>query len=121
MNRRWARIALTLALLTLYCTLTDNAGASVRAEETQPPALASAVAATAPEDVCRALAAQLAEQNQKTRHELRLIKRDLALLNQNLEKPGWTEILAGIGYILGLFGIAAFVAARRQNTRAQGD
>jgi nickel transport protein len=38
------------------------------------------------------------------------------LLAENVEKgPGPTEIVGGIGYIVGLFGVAAFVAARRKN------
>jgi hypothetical protein len=53
--------------------------------------------------------------------ELRQIKREIALLNQNLEQPGVREIMAGIGYILGLFGIAAFFAARRQKRGLRED
>lgn len=67
---------------------------------------------------CRALAAHLEEQNRKLGQELRQIKREIAVLNQNLERPGIREIMAGIGYILGLFGMAAFFAARRRRDRA---
>ena len=120
-SRRLTQTALTVALLSLCSPPIGGAGAPLRAEESQPVAHASAAAATAPDVRCSALAAQLAAQNQQIRHELRLIKRDLAVLNQNLEKPGVAEIMAGVGYILGLFGIAAFVAARRQHRRARGD
>ena len=94
---------------------------SSRLEQSSRRVAPLAAAATAPDVRCSALGAQLAAQNQQIRHELRLIKRDLAVLNQNLEKPGVAEIMAGVGYILGLFGIAAFVAARRQHRRARGD
>jgi len=45
---------------------------------------------------------------------LRQIKREIGMLNQNLEKPGAREIIAGVGFILGLFGTAALVMARRR-------
>mgnify|MGYP001277066821 CR=1 FL=1 len=75
------------------------------------------VAAGSPSDQCRALATVVEQQNQQLHRELRQIKRELALLNQNLEKPGVREIMAGVGSILGLFGVAALVAARRQGRK----
>lgn len=54
------------------------------------------------------------EQNRKMSEELRRIQREIAALRADLDKPGLLEIFAGIGYILGLFGIAAYVAARRK-------
>jgi len=121
MHSRWSRIALIIALLGIFPALAGGAGEGARSGEVQPIAPAATVASTACEACCSALAAQLEEQNRKISHELRLIKRDLTLLNQNLEKPGLREIMAGVGYILGLFGIAAFVAARRQKPRARGN
>lgn len=70
---------------------------------------------------CRALMAGIEQQNRAMNQELRQIKREIALLNQNLEKPGVREIMAGIGYILGLFGIAAWFAARRQKRGLRED
>ena len=70
---------------------------------------------------CPALASQVSEENRRLREELRQVKRELALLNQNLEKPGAREIIAGIGFILGLFGAAALVGARRQGAREGQD
>ena len=63
------------------------------------------------------------EELRRLREELRHIKRELALLNQNLERPGVREIGAGIGYIFGLCGVAALVAAHRNkgDTRGKGD
>ena len=68
-------------------------------------------------DQCRALATRVEAHNQQVHQELRQIKRELALLNQNLEKPGAREIMGGIGFILGLFGVAALVSARRQGKK----
>ena len=83
------------------------------AEETAPP-LAQVLD-------CPALASQVSEENRRLREELRQVKRELALLNQNLEKPGAREIVTGIGFILGLFGAAALVSARRRDTREGQD
>lgn len=45
------------------------------------------------------------------RRELEPVKRMLADMSQ--DDPGVTEILGGIGYILGLFGIVAYMKSRR--------
>lgn len=70
---------------------------------------------------CPALAAQIAEDHRRLREELRQVKRELALLNQNLDKPGVREIIAGIGGILGVFGVAALVSSRRRNAQEDRD
>ncbi|MHB1397793.1 MAG: hypothetical protein ACYDAI_00435 [Trichloromonadaceae bacterium] len=46
--------------------------------------------------------------------ELRRIHREIAALRADLAQPGIKEVFSGLGYILGLFGVAAFVAARRK-------
>jgi nickel transport protein len=46
--------------------------------------------------------------------ELRRIHREIAALRAELAQPGIKEVFSGLGYILGLFGVAAFVAARRK-------
>jgi hypothetical protein len=56
----------------------------------------------------------LKEQTGKFSGDLRLIQREIAALRADLEKPGFRDILSGIGYIIGLFGVAAFVASRRK-------
>jgi hypothetical protein len=106
-----------LALLSL----TGSAAVSARAEQEVPPPEGTAVSSDAPQDSCSALMAKLEEQNLQLSRELRLIKRDIAALSQNLEKPGIQEAMAGIGYILGLFGVAALYTARRQNKQTRDD
>jgi hypothetical protein len=56
----------------------------------------------------------LKEQNRKLSNDLRRIQREIAALRADLDKPGIKDVFAGIGYIFGLFGAAAFVAARRK-------
>ncbi len=62
---------------------------------------------------CQELIAILAEQDQKNSREFRQIKRDIAALAQEVAEPGMREIFGGVGYILGLFGVAAYVASRK--------
>jgi len=61
-----------------------------------------------------AVAALIKEQNSKLSRELRRIQREIAALRTDLDKPRLKDIFSGIGYIFGLFGVAAFVAARRK-------
>lgn len=49
--------------------------------------------------------------------ELRLIKREISLLKQQAEEPGLEELIAGVGYIFGLFGAAALAASRRKKDK----
>lgn len=68
---------------------------------------------------CPEIVALLAEQEQKNAKEFRQIKRDIAALTQQVAEPGMREIIGGIGYILGLFGVAAYVASR-EKTGSEG-
>lgn len=89
------------------------------------PAVVAAAEEAAPPPAqvqdCPALASKVSEENRRLREELRQVKRELVLLNQNLEKPGAREIIAGIGFILGLFGAAALASTRRQGAREGQD
>lgn len=67
------------------------------------------------DESCRELAAELADQNQALAKELRRVHREIAALRADLGKPGLQEIFSGIGYILGIFGAAAFAASRRRD------
>jgi len=78
-------------------------------EENKTTAMASE------ECCCQAALSKLEAQNKKISEELRGIKRDIAALNQSIAEPGIPAAMAGIGYIFGLFGVAAFMASRRKN------
>jgi len=69
---------------------------------------------------CSDLIDLLTRQQQNTSRELRLIKRDIAALNQKLEKPGIKDIVAGVGFILGLFGIGALIISRGNKQDSKG-
>lgn len=66
------------------------------------------------QDPCQTALAQFQEQHNQLSGDLRRIQRELAALRADLAKPGLNDVVAGIGYILGLFGVAAFVASRRK-------
>ena len=72
------------------------------------------LAQTPPDESSQEVITLLKEQNSKLSSDLRRIQREIAALRADLEKPGIKDVFAGIGYILGLFGAAAFVAARRK-------
>ncbi len=63
---------------------------------------------------CEEIITLLKEQNGKLSGDLRRIHREIAALRADLDKPGLDDIFSGLGYILGLFGMAAFVASRRR-------
>jgi nickel transport protein len=67
-----------------------------------------------PEETAGEVILLLKEQNRKLSEDLRRIHREIAALRADLDEPGMKEVFAGIGYIAGLFGVAAFVAARRR-------
>ena len=71
----------------------------------------SALAESPADEGTRDLAALLAEQNTTLSRELRRIQREIAALRADLDKPGLGDVFGGIGYIFGIFGTAAFVAA----------
>ncbi|GAB6906525.1 conserved hypothetical protein [Desulfosarcina cetonica] len=67
-----------------------------------------------PREDAQTVTALLKEQNSKLSRELRRIQREIAALREDLGKPGFKDVLAGIGYIFGLFGVAAYVASKRK-------
>jgi hypothetical protein len=71
-------------------------------------------AQTPPETDTQAVVTLLKAQHSQLAGDLRRIQREIAALRADIARPGLQEIFAGIGYILGLCGVAAFVAARRK-------
>jgi hypothetical protein len=86
---------------------------SMAEDPTVPPAQGSVVQNVSLGQ-CSELVALLAEQDQKNSREFRQIKRDIGALTQQVAEPGMREIFGGVGYILGLFGVAAYVASRKK-------
>lgn len=79
------------------------------AENTRPSAVE--------EGSCGQLAVLLEAQNQELTRDLRRLHREVAALREELAQPGLKEAFSGIGYILGLFGVAFFFMGKNRNTR----
>lgn len=71
-------------------------------------------AQTPPDDSSKEVVTLLKERNSKLSSDLRRIHREIAALRADLDKPDIKDVFTGIGYIFGLFGVAAFVASRRK-------
>jgi hypothetical protein len=94
---RFSRVLIAAGISAWLMTFTVPAAAQAPASEIAPE-----------------LATLLKEQTGKFSSDLRLVQREIAALRADLEKPGFRDIFSGIGYIFGLFGVAAFVASRRK-------
>lgn len=100
--------------MVLMLLLSVTAPLPLRAKEPPQPPSEAVASGEAQQQDCSGVLTSLEEQNRKLQQELRQIKRELGVLNQNLEKPGAREIVTGVGFILGLFGVAALLMARRR-------
>jgi hypothetical protein len=98
-----------LGLVMALAVVSFSQAGDKEADPVQP-----SVASPGASGQCSELVALLAEQEQKNSKEFRQIKRDLAALSQQVAEPGMREIFGGIGYILGIFGVAAYVASRKK-------
>ncbi len=88
-------------LLAVFCLLSLGLPNTVSAASPEKPAIQEVLAL-------------LEEHKSELSRDLRQIRREIAALRADLDQPGIREVFAGVGYIFGLFGVAAFVAARRR-------
>lgn len=82
------------------------------AEVTAPPLQTLLVDATSSESACVQAVTRLESRQQTMQQDLRRLHREIAALRTDQAKPGLTEILGGIGYIIGLFGLFAWTRSR---------
>jgi nickel transport protein len=75
-----------------------------------PPAFAAETQVSAPE-----LLLQLQQENATLQGNVRRLEHQVTALRDELNSPDATQIIGGIGYIVGLFGIAGWLAARKIN------
>ena len=111
-HRKIGRPSVVVLLFALFLALVPPVMAEEAAVSRQAEGELSANDAAGYEKVI----ALLQEQDKKNSREFRQLKREIAALGQQLENPGISEIMGGIGYIFGLFGVAAYVMARKKNT-----
>ena len=102
-----------LACLILVLFSTCLAGAD-RGEQRPPPSLQTAlVEAGASPSASVATLNRIAAGQQNLQQEIRRLHREIAVLRADQTRPGLTEVLGGIGYIIGFFGFYAWFRARR--------
>ena len=90
-------------------------GSAVAAESiTAPPLQTALVEKEAAPAEAAILIERIDEQHQALSKDLRRLHRELAALKAAQNKPGLTEIIGGIGWIIGLFGTAAYVSTRNK-------
>jgi len=65
-------------------------------------------------DDCASRVEQLETKNQQLHQQLRQARRELAQTQTAEHKPGWPQVLGGIGIIFGLCGVAMMVSAKRK-------
>ena len=88
-------------LVTVFCLLSLGLPNTLSAASPEKPAM-------------QEVSTLLAEHTRELSRDLRQIRREIAALRAEMSRPGIREVFTGVGYIFGLFGVAAFVAARRR-------
>lgn len=58
---------------------------------------------------------QLQQDNASLQRQVKRLEAQVAAMRDEMNTPDATQIFAGIGYIVGIFGIAGWVAARKKN------
>ena len=109
-----------LLLLILFFLLYGWLGSGLAAQENETLAAGPQVSVAGQTSDCAMAVQLLKKQNHKLSRELGEIKREIAALRVSLDNPGPLKIFGGIGYILGLFGAGALVAARKKNAAGPG-
>ncbi len=106
---------LTFAMLSFFAGLSANAAEeTARRVGTPTEQAGSNTTGHSRAPACTQVLSILQQHQQETSQELRQIKRELARLRASRDKPTLKDVLSGIGYILGIFGAAAFVLSRRR-------
>lgn len=79
---------------------------------TAPPLQTALIDATSTLPFPESFARQNAELKQ-VQQDLHRLQREIAALRRDQARPGPTEVLGGIGYIIGLFGLIAWFRCKR--------
>jgi len=52
--------------------------------------------------------------DEEARRKIESLSREIERLREEAERPGLVEIIGGIGWIMGILGIAAYIKSRRK-------
>ena len=61
--------------------------------------------------------AQLQQENSRLQRQVRRLEAQVEAMREELNAPDATQVIGGIGYIVGIFGVAGWIAARKKNGR----
>ena len=61
--------------------------------------------------------AQLQQENASLQRQVKRLEAQVTAMREELNTPDATQIVGGIGYIVGIFGIAGWIAARKKSGR----
>lgn len=115
MRRRLRKCA--LILIAAFCICAASPLISLAAESENAPGSVAAPESAASPDY-RKLVDEIETQKAVYLREVGQLKREIAALRQEMTNPGIRDVLAGIGYIFGLAGIALYVQTRKIGKQA---
>jgi len=58
---------------------------------------------------------QLQQENRQLQRQVRRLEVQVEALREELNAPNASQVIGGIGYIVGIFGVAGWIAARKKN------
>ena len=60
---------------------------------------------------------QLQQENSNLQRKLRRLESQVKAMREEMNTPDATQVFGGIGYIVGIFGVAGWIAARKKSGR----
>ena len=58
---------------------------------------------------------QLQQENSTLQRKVRRLEAQVEAMREELNSPDSTQVIGGIGYIVGIFGVAGWIAARKKS------
>ncbi len=114
-NRMLCQVMVSVAVI-LFCIGLEQVSLYAQDQpglETNPSAITASDQVVASGTDCQTLELAIQQQNSLISREMGQIKREIALLRQDISKPGIRDIIAGFGYIFGVAGIWLYISGRK--------
>jgi hypothetical protein len=70
-----------------------------------------------PTDSASATIDQLQQENTSLQLKVKRLERQVSAMREEMNTPDATQIIGGIGYIVGIFGVCGWIAARKKSGR----
>ncbi len=107
----------TLLLMAVFCIYMASPLISLAAQSENAPGSVTAPESAASPDYGKLVEA-IESQKAVYLREVGQLKREIAALRQEMTNPGIRDVVAGIGYIFGMAGIALYVQTRKIRKQA---